>query len=91
MRNFIKLNYSSRRHDSRLSLEQPLRFVPARASEVENDPNQDKTILLKPLNDEHLIEVYREAQAMRLSDDFIRLIENAMEQRNLPVHEMKNR
>lgn len=48
-------------------------------------PMQDKTLLLRPLNDDHLIEVYREAKAMRLSEDFILLIESALRQRNIIV------
>ena len=44
---------------------------------------QDKMILLRPLSDEHLLEVYREAVAMDLSAEFIRLIEDAIRSRNL--------
>jgi len=46
----------------------------------------DKMILLRPLTDEHLIEVYHEAVAMGLSAEFIQLIEEAMRSRNLDPH-----
>lgn len=46
-------------------------------------PMQDKSLLLRPLSDSHLIEVYHEAKAMRLSEEFISLIEHAIEQRGL--------
>ncbi|SDX88118.1 sporulation histidine kinase inhibitor Sda [Paenibacillus sp. CF384] len=46
-------------------------------------PMQDKSLLLRPLSDTHLIEVYHEARAMRLSEEFIALIEHAIEQRGL--------
>ncbi|GGD98968.1 sporulation histidine kinase inhibitor Sda [Paenibacillus nasutitermitis] len=46
-------------------------------------PMQDKSLLLRPLSDIHLIEVYHEAKAMRLSEEFISLIEQAIEQRGL--------
>jgi len=61
----------------------PVRFVPRPSLDTGALPMQDKTMLLRPLNDEHLLEVYKEAKAMNLSDDFIRLIEDAMRQRNL--------
>ncbi|MGG4033763.1 sporulation histidine kinase inhibitor Sda [Paenibacillus cisolokensis] len=48
-------------------------------------PMQDKTMLLRPLNDTHLLEVYKEAKAMQLSEEFIRLIEVALQQRNIPL------
>ncbi|REJ15046.1 MAG: sporulation histidine kinase inhibitor Sda [Thermobacillus sp.] len=40
-------------------------------------------ILLRPLTDEHLLEVYHEAVAMGLSAEFIQLIEEAIRSRNL--------
>lgn len=43
----------------------------------------DKMILLRPLTDEHLLEVYHEAVAMGLSEEFIQLIEDAIRSRNL--------
>jgi len=43
----------------------------------------DKMILLRPLTDEHLLEVYHEAVAMGLSAEFIQLIEEAIRSRNL--------
>ncbi|CAH1224714.1 hypothetical protein PAECIP111893_05171 [Paenibacillus plantiphilus] len=46
-------------------------------------PMQDKSLLLRPLSDTHLIEVYHEAKAMRLSEEFIALIEQAIDQRGL--------
>jgi hypothetical protein len=46
-------------------------------------PMQDKSLLLRPLSDAHLIEVYHEAKAMRLSEEFISLIEQAIQQRGL--------
>jgi len=50
-------------------------------------PMQDKSLLLRPLSDTHLVEVYHEAKAMRLSNEFISLIEHAIQQRGLEVHE----
>ncbi|MFD0712188.1 sporulation histidine kinase inhibitor Sda [Paenibacillus sp. GCM10027626] len=50
-------------------------------------PMQDKSLLLRPLSDTHLVEVYHEAKAMRLSNEFISLIEQAIEQRGLEVSE----
>ncbi|QYR23825.1 sporulation histidine kinase inhibitor Sda [Paenibacillus sp. sptzw28] len=53
---------------------------------------QDKSLLLRPLSDTHLIEVYHEAKAMRLSEEFISLIEQAIEQRGLSddhVHQQR--
>ncbi|RXZ78739.1 sporulation histidine kinase inhibitor Sda [Paenibacillaceae bacterium] len=40
---------------------------------------------MRPLNDDHLLEVYYEATSMGLSDDFIQLIESALAQRNISV------
>jgi hypothetical protein len=53
------------------------------ASDTHAMPMQDKSMLLKPLNDEHLIEVYLEAKAMKLSNEFIQLIEDALRTRNI--------
>ncbi|REE66393.1 sporulation inhibitor A [Paenibacillus taihuensis] len=50
-------------------------------------PMQDKSLLLRPLSDNHLIEVYHEAIAMRLSEEFIALIEHAIEQRGLSIND----
>ncbi|WP_227872197.1 sporulation histidine kinase inhibitor Sda [Paenibacillus albus] len=50
-------------------------------------PIQDKSLLLRPLSDTHLIEVYHEAIAMRLSEEFIALIEHAIEQRGLTTND----
>ncbi|NBC73404.1 sporulation histidine kinase inhibitor Sda [Paenibacillus sacheonensis] len=41
---------------------------------------------MRPLSDSHLIEVYHEAKAMQLSEEFIGLIEHALEQRGLSSH-----
>lgn len=43
----------------------------------------DKASLLRPLKDEHLLEVYREAKKMNLSDEFIELLEEALSIRQL--------
>ncbi|MBD2847498.1 sporulation histidine kinase inhibitor Sda [Paenibacillus sp. IB182496] len=88
MRNFITANEPAA-HPASLRLHRPVSFSPPRPAEAEPIVGDDKTLLLKPLNDEHLIEVYREAKAMRLSDDFIQLIEHALEQRNLPEQHWK--
>ncbi|MFD2334273.1 sporulation histidine kinase inhibitor Sda [Cohnella sp. GCM10020058] len=49
---------------------------------------KDKASLLRPLKDEHLLEVYREAKKMNLSNEFIELLEDAIELRNLE-HRLK--
>jgi developmental checkpoint coupling sporulation initiation to replication initiation len=43
----------------------------------------DKASLLRPLQDEHLLEVYREAKKMNLSSEFIELLEEAIAMRQL--------
>jgi len=43
----------------------------------------DKASLLRPLKDEHLLEVYREAKKMNLSNEFIELLEEALSMRQL--------
>lgn len=43
----------------------------------------DKASLLRPLQDEHLLEVYREAKKMNLSSEFIELLEEAISMRHL--------
>jgi developmental checkpoint coupling sporulation initiation to replication initiation len=43
----------------------------------------DKASLLRPLQDEHLLEVYREAKKMNLSSEFIELLEEAITMRHL--------
>ncbi|MBB3113170.1 hypothetical protein FHS18_005273 [Paenibacillus phyllosphaerae] len=48
-------------------------------------PMQDKSLLLRPLSDTHLLEVYHEAKAMRLSSEFIALIEQAIVQRGIQL------
>ncbi|WP_035155761.1 sporulation histidine kinase inhibitor Sda [Cohnella thermotolerans] len=48
----------------------------------------DKASLLRPLKDEHLLEVYREAKKMNLSSEFIELLEDAIELRQLE-HRLK--
>ncbi|WP_181438665.1 sporulation histidine kinase inhibitor Sda [Paenibacillus sambharensis] len=47
--------------------------------------SQDKSLLLLPLNDDHLLEVYHEAKAMNLSVEFIELIEDALRMRNIEM------
>ncbi|WEK54535.1 MAG: sporulation histidine kinase inhibitor Sda [Candidatus Cohnella colombiensis] len=43
----------------------------------------DKASLLRPLQDEHLLEVYREAKILNLSQEFIELLEEAIAIRKL--------
>ncbi|MBB6637569.1 sporulation histidine kinase inhibitor Sda [Cohnella thailandensis] len=43
---------------------------------------------MRPLKDEHLLEVYREAKRMNLSHEFIELLEDAIEMRQLE-HRLK--
>ncbi|THF73585.1 sporulation histidine kinase inhibitor Sda [Cohnella fermenti] len=43
---------------------------------------------MRPLKDEHLLEVYREAKRMNLSAEFIELLEDAIEMRQLE-HRLK--
>ncbi len=43
----------------------------------------DKASLLRPLQDQHLLEVYREAKKMNLSAEFIELLEEAIAMRRL--------
>ncbi len=43
----------------------------------------DKASLLRPLKDEHLLEVYKEAKKMNLSHEFIELLEEALSIRQL--------
>ncbi|BBH23130.1 hypothetical protein Back11_44750 [Paenibacillus baekrokdamisoli] len=50
-------------------------------------PMQDKSLLLRPLSDTHLVEVYNEAVAMRLSEEFILLIKQAIQQRGLSTND----
>jgi len=50
-------------------------FIPRRMSE--------KAALLRPLQDHHLLEVYKEAKRMNLSAEFIELLEEAIAERNL--------
>ncbi|MFC5530730.1 sporulation histidine kinase inhibitor Sda [Cohnella yongneupensis] len=47
----------------------------------------DKASLLRPLRDEHLLEVYREAKKMNLSLEFIELLEEAISIRQLDYQE----
>lgn len=91
MRNFIKPTIRNRRSPQHSIMEDSgysdrLAVI---GEPVYND-YRDKTLLLKPLNDEHLLEVYREAKAMCLSDDFIQLIESALEQRKISLREVGN-
>jgi hypothetical protein len=43
----------------------------------------DKASLLRPLQDKHLLEVYREAKKMNLSAEFLELLEEAISIRQL--------
>lgn len=52
---------------------------------TEYPPVHDSMMLLRPLSDEHLLEVYREAIAMDLSAEFVQLIEEAIRSRKLDV------
>lgn len=59
-----------------------------RSGEASTDPMAtrrfgDKASLLRPLQDEHLLEVYREAKKMNLSSEFIELLEEAIAMRQL--------
>ncbi|TJY39650.1 sporulation histidine kinase inhibitor Sda [Cohnella pontilimi] len=61
------------------------------SSRAEDEPGEwvagrslsDKASLLRPLKDEHLLEVYREAKQMNLSSEFIELLEEAIAIRQL--------
>ncbi|MFC5700686.1 sporulation histidine kinase inhibitor Sda [Cohnella faecalis] len=59
-----------------LRFDEPIDYVPARRL-------SDKAALLRPLQDEHLLEVYREAKKMNLSSEFIELLEEAISIRQL--------
>ena len=88
VRNFIRTNESGRIYPHFTpSYERPFGHLDDDSSHSEHSnltmPMQDKSLLLRPLSDTHLIEVYHEAQAMRLSKEFITLIEQALEQRGL--------
>ncbi|WP_238162578.1 sporulation histidine kinase inhibitor Sda [Cohnella sp. AR92] len=69
-------------------------YAPKQASETEYPEMvaarqlSDKASLLRPLKDEHLLEVYREAKRMNLSHEFIELLEDAIEMRQLE-HRLK--
>ena len=89
MRNFIKSSEPYAQHGSTASVDAPVRLFPDRSADATSAGFKDKTLLLKPLNDKHLLEVYREAKAMRLSDDFIRLIEHALDQRGILRQELQ--
>jgi phosphomannomutase len=56
--------------------ERPIDIVAARRL-------SDKALLLRPLKDEHLLEVYREAKKMNLSSEFIELLEEALSIREM--------
>ncbi|WP_260405236.1 sporulation histidine kinase inhibitor Sda [Paenibacillus sp. 598K] len=89
MRNFIKSSEPYAPHAATASVDSSVRFIPERQVDATTAGFKDKTLLLKPLNDKHLLEVYREAKAMRLSDDFIRLIEHALDQRGILRQELQ--
>ncbi|WP_238358090.1 sporulation histidine kinase inhibitor Sda [Cohnella zeiphila] len=71
----IRLVPSSKSAGNRIPLDQP-NMISARSL-------SDKASLLRPLKDEHLLEVYREAKRMNLSAEFIELLEDAIELRQL--------
>lgn len=86
VRNFIRSGDSGRAFATYSpTYERPVQQQSAAFKEAPNLflPMQDKSLLLRPLSDTHLIEVYHEAKAMRLSEEFISLIEQAIEQRGL--------
>ncbi|WP_274648544.1 sporulation histidine kinase inhibitor Sda [Paenibacillus humicola] len=92
VRNFIRSNESGRVYAHfPPAYERPSQ--PQAVQETHNLflPLQDKSLLLRPLSDTHLLEVYQEAKAMRLSEEFISMIRQAIEQRGLhePVEQMK--
>jgi hypothetical protein len=70
-------------------------LVSSQPSTIDSQPNSetterlaarrlnDKASLLRPLQDEHLLEVYREAKKMNLSSEFIELLEEAISMRQL--------
>ncbi|OUM99903.1 MAG: hypothetical protein BAA02_00735 [Paenibacillaceae bacterium ZCTH02-B3] len=72
---------------------QMLRLMPRQQSDGSASPPSgtmaaarrlnDKASLLRPLKDEHLLEVYREAKRMNLSAEFIELLEDAISLRQL--------
>ncbi|MFS0724696.1 sporulation histidine kinase inhibitor Sda [Paenibacillus sp. 1P07SE] len=91
MRNFIKSSHPYASQAAAAPAEASMRRRSDRSESLTSAGFKDKTMLLKPLNDKHLLEVYREAKAMRLSDDFIRLIEHALDQRGILRQELQQR
>ncbi|WP_219834933.1 sporulation histidine kinase inhibitor Sda [Paenibacillus sp. R14(2021)] len=92
VRNFIRSNDSGNHLTPFAPTFEP-NFQPASSEHDMHNlflPMQDKSLLLRPLSDTHLTEVYQEARAMRLSEEFIALIEQAMIQRGLSVEERKS-
>jgi len=73
---YLVNNVSEDQSPFRSGNESPLEMVAARRL-------SDKAALLRPLKDEHLLEVYREAKKMNLSDEFIELLEEALSIRQL--------
>jgi developmental checkpoint coupling sporulation initiation to replication initiation len=70
----------SKQHAEQTDLQQsdeaPIELIAARRL-------SDKASLLRPLQDEHLLEVYREAKKLNLSNEFIELLEEAISMRQL--------
>ncbi|WP_308637309.1 sporulation histidine kinase inhibitor Sda [Paenibacillus silvisoli] len=90
VRNFIRSSDSGSVFSSYTpSYEPNFQHAPSESNTPQNLflPMQDKSLLLRPLSDTHLIEVYHEARAMRLSEEFIALIEQAIEQRGLTTND----
>ncbi|QHT58908.1 sporulation histidine kinase inhibitor Sda [Paenibacillus lycopersici] len=89
VRNFIRPNQPNTAYAPYAPAFEP-NFQHASANEADTQnlflPMQDRSLLLRPLSDTHLIEVYQEAKAMQLSEEFIALIEHAIEQRGLNVN-----
>lgn len=54
-----------------------------RTSMISSRRLSDKANLLRPLHDEHLLEVYKEAKKMNLSAEFIELLEEAISMRQI--------
>lgn len=90
VRNFIRSSEPGTIYTSYASSYDPAYDQPKKSSNDTNNlflPIQDKSLLLRPLSDTHLIEVYYEAIAMRLSEEFISLIKQAIQQRGLSTND----
>ncbi|QHW31948.1 sporulation histidine kinase inhibitor Sda [Paenibacillus rhizovicinus] len=88
VRNFIRSNHTSTSYTPYApAFESNLQHASTHEPDTHNLflPMQDRSLLLRPLSDTHLMEVYQEAKAMQLSEEFIALIEHAIEQRGLSI------